>query len=99
MHYAGQRAYQCAKSKSDRTSGLARSLYNGCQCPAIMTDHFIMCMGTIPGSWQICHMHPSYINVVLKVSWQNANIQGQFTARKELRYQNAYLAMSVRKDI
>jgi hypothetical protein len=99
MHYAVQRTYQCAKSKSDMMSALARSSYNGCQCPTVMTDHFIVCMGTIPGSWQICHMHPSYINVVLKVSWRNAYIQGQFNARQELWYQNAYLAMFVRNGI
>jgi len=38
-----------------------------------MTDHFIVCMGTISGSWQICHMHLSYVNVVLKLRWGNTS--------------------------
>jgi hypothetical protein len=97
MHYAVGWAYHYGESKSDNTSALARSSRNGRQCPAVMTDHFIVCMVTIPGSWKICQMHPSYINVALKLRWENTYIQGQFNAKQELRYQNTYLAMFVRK--
>jgi len=80
MHYTVQRAHQCDETKSERMSALARSSHNGCQCLTAKTDHFIVCMGMISGSCQICHKHPSYIIVVLKLSWGNTYIQGQFNA-------------------